>query len=131
MNTNMNNKKMGFKNEVSITQQGEQTSPLFSTDYIQGIMRTAIGYYIICDFLIGTQQIITKKGYLVKSGINFFTLYDPEQNVYIVCDMYSVKFVYFTEFKDMSHVVNFDDQFLNNNQQNINNNQPTMNNNQR
>lgn len=118
MNTNISNKKLTFNNGVSITQTGEQApSPLFSTDYIQGIMRTALGYYIICDFLIGTQQIVRKQGYLVKSGINFFTLYDSEQNLYIVCDMYSVKFVYFTEYKNMDYILNFDDRFLNNQQQ--------------
>ena len=114
MNNLTNNKKVYFNENVSITQQGEQQSPLFSTDYIQGIMRAGLGYYITCDFLIGTQLIITKKGYLVKSGINFFTLYDPEQNVYIVCDMYSVKFVYFTEYRNMDYVLNYNEQLMNN-----------------
>ncbi len=114
MNNNPNYKKMYLNNDVNITQNVERgTSPLFSTDYIQGVMRLALGYYIICEFLIGTQEMVTRRGYLVASGINIFTLYDPESNIYTVCDMYSVKFVNITEYKNMEYVLNFDNQFMN------------------
>ena len=112
MINNSINKKMYLNNGVSITQTGEQTtSPLFSTDYIQGIMKTVLGHYIVCEFLIGTQLLETRKGYLVASGINFFTLYDVEQNVYTVCDMYSLKFVNITEYKNMEYVTNYQEEY--------------------
>ena len=111
MNNNANYKKLYVNNDVNIAQNPEQgTSPLFSTDYIQGVMRATLGYYIICEFLIGTQEMVVRRGYLVASGINIFTLYDPEHNVYIVCDMYSVKFVNITEYSNMEYVLNYEEQ---------------------
>lgn len=110
MNYNQGIKKMYQNIDVNAAQNTEQqlSSPLFTTDYMQGILRSGLGFYVICEFLIGTQEIVTKKGYLVNSGINFFTLYDPEQKVYIVCDMYSLKFIYFTEYQNMEYVTNYE-----------------------
>ena len=56
-------------------------------------LRTAIGYYVTCDFLIGTQIIETRDGILAKVGTNFLTLYQPDLERYIVCDLYALKFI--------------------------------------
>ena len=56
-------------------------------------LQTAIGYYVSCDFLIGTQIIETKDGILAKVGTNFLTLYQPDLERYIVCDLYALKFI--------------------------------------
>ena len=56
-------------------------------------LQTAIGYYVSCDFLIGTQIIETKDGILAKVGTNFLTLYQPDLERYVVCDLYALKFI--------------------------------------
>ena len=56
-------------------------------------LQTAIGYYVTCDFLIGTQIIETRDGILAKVGTNFLTLYQPDLERYIVCDLYALKFI--------------------------------------
>ena len=56
-------------------------------------LQTSIGYYVSCDFLIGTQIIETRDGILAKVGTNFLTLYQPNLERYIVCDLYALKFI--------------------------------------
>ena len=56
-------------------------------------LQTAIGYYVSCEFLIGTQILETRDGILAKVGTNFLTLYQPNLERYIVCDLYAVKFI--------------------------------------
>ena len=42
-----------------------------------------------------TEQMIRKQGMLYFVGRSFVTLYDEDVNNFIVCDIFSVKFVYF------------------------------------
>ena len=56
-------------------------------------LQTAIGYFVSCEFLIGTQIIETRDGILAKIGTNFLTLYQPDLERYIVCDLYALKFI--------------------------------------
>ncbi len=56
-------------------------------------LQTSIGYYVSCEFLIGTQMIETRDGILAKVGTNFLTLYQPNLDRYIVCDLYALKFI--------------------------------------
>ena len=59
------------------------------------ILMNNLGYYVVVDFLIGTNNIETREGILYASGINFLTLYDPTEETYTVCDLFAVKFVTF------------------------------------
>lgn len=56
-------------------------------------LQTSIGYYVSCEFLIGTQILETRDGILAKVGTNFLTLYQPNLERYIVCDLYALKFI--------------------------------------
>ncbi len=56
-------------------------------------LQTAIGYYVSCEFLIGTQTTESRDGILAKVGTNFLTLYQPNLDRYIVCDLYALKFI--------------------------------------
>ena len=56
-------------------------------------LQSSIGYYVVCDFLIGTQLLETRDGILNSVGINFIVLYQPELDRYIVCDLYALKFI--------------------------------------
>ncbi len=62
---------------------------------MQAILAQNIGAYVVVEFLIGTQEIVRKQGMLYFVGRSFVTLYDEAVNNFIVCDIFSVKFVYF------------------------------------
>lgn len=62
---------------------------------IQQILADNIGEYVVVEFILGTQGETRKQGILVHVGKSFITLYDEARNIYIVCDIFSVKFVYF------------------------------------
>lgn len=62
---------------------------------MQRILADNIGEYVVVEFLIGTERIMRKQGLLYFVGTSYVTLYDDQANNYIVCDIFSVKFVYF------------------------------------
>lgn len=71
----------------------------FDTEEMRGsmqyILARNIGQYVVVEFLIGTQEILRKQGMLYHVGRSYLTLYDETLNNFIVCDVFSVKFVYF------------------------------------
>ncbi len=73
--------------------------PSFDSEEMRGSMQAIlaqnIGEYVVIEFLIGTGNIIRKQGMLYFVGRSFVTLYDEDVNNFIVCDIFSVKFVYF------------------------------------
>ncbi|MBE7010122.1 MAG: hypothetical protein E7418_01370 [Ruminococcaceae bacterium] len=62
-------------------------------DSFQAVLAANIGYYVVIEFLIGTSNLTEKEGLLYAVGNNFVTLYEAETNRYIVCDLFSIKFV--------------------------------------
>lgn len=62
---------------------------------IQNILASAVGNYVVIEFLIGTEQIVRKQGLLYLVGTSYVTLYDDTVRNFIVCDLFSIKFVYF------------------------------------
>lgn len=62
---------------------------------MQQILQDNIGNYVSVEFLIGTQTMVTRQGLLYSVGAGFLVLYDDVQQVYEVCDVFSVKFVTF------------------------------------
>lgn len=71
----------------------------FDTPEMQGSMQMVlshnIGEYVLVEFLIGTERLMRKQGVLYHVGTSYITLYDDEINNFIVCDIFSIKFVYF------------------------------------
>lgn len=59
------------------------------------ILAENIGAYVVVEFLIGTDNLVSKEGILYNAGNNFITIYNDVDNYYTVCDLYSVKFVNF------------------------------------
>lgn len=57
------------------------------------ILQANIGTYVLVQFLIGSTSIVEKEGYLFAAGVNFVTIYEPLDDRYVVCDLYSIKFV--------------------------------------
>lgn len=62
---------------------------------MQKILSDNVGEFVVIEFLIGTEQIVRKQGILYFVGTSYVTLYDDEANNFIVCDIFSIKFVYF------------------------------------
>lgn len=86
----------------TITSSNDFTTPpqqLFDNEEMRGSMQRIladnIGEYVVVEFLIGTERLMRKQGQLYFVGTSFVTLYDDQTNNYIVCDIFSIKFVYF------------------------------------
>ncbi len=58
-------------------------------------LQNNLGYFVVIEFLIGTNELTEKEGVLYAVGNNFVTLYEQETDRYIVCDLFSIKFVTF------------------------------------
>jgi hypothetical protein len=71
----------------------------FNTEEMRGSMQNIlaqnVGEYVVVEFLIGTERIMRKQGVLYDVGTSFVTLYDDRERNFIVCDIFSIKFVYF------------------------------------
>ena len=62
---------------------------------LQQILQENIGSYVIVDFLIGTGNLESRQGVLYDVASQFLVLFDDINLRYIVCDIFSVKFVTF------------------------------------
>lgn len=62
---------------------------------MQQILQENIGNYVIVDFLTGTDNLISKQGILYNVSSQFLVLYDDINLRYVVCDIFTVKFVTF------------------------------------
>ncbi|QXM05516.1 hypothetical protein [Crassaminicella indica] len=62
-------------------------------NYTQGYLKTQIGEYVKIEFLIGTNMLIDREGKLLDVGISYIVIQEPETDNYLVCDIYSIKFV--------------------------------------
>ncbi|HBN84905.1 MAG TPA: hypothetical protein DDZ89_13805, partial [Clostridiales bacterium] len=61
--------------------------------YIQGFLRTQIGRHVKIEFVVGTNMFIDREGYLVDVGIDYLIINETNTDDYLLCDMYSIKFV--------------------------------------
>lgn len=64
-------------------------------DTLQEILAEAKGYYVVCEFLIGTTGLEKREGILQSVGTAYFILFDPITKTSMLCDLYSIKFVTF------------------------------------
>ena len=60
---------------------------------IQQILRDNVGQYVVVEFLIGTDGLTTRSGQLYAVGVSYIVLFDRRNNRYMICDLYSIKFV--------------------------------------
>lgn len=59
----------------------------------QEMLLESVGKFIICRFLVGSENLISMAGILKNVGNDFFILEDPCTKMYTTCDLYSVKFI--------------------------------------
>lgn len=71
----------------------------FDTDSMRGSMQQILsdnlGQFVVCEFLVGTENIVRKEGILYSVGRSYLTLYEEINMNYVVCDIFSIKFVTF------------------------------------
>lgn len=64
---------------------------------IQQVLQENVGKYVIVEFLIGTTGLTIRQGMLYHVAAQFLVLYDEFETRFVVCDIFSVKFVTFLE----------------------------------
>ncbi|MEQ2441986.1 hypothetical protein WMO64_00705 [Pseudoflavonifractor sp. CLA-AP-H29] len=71
----------------------------FNTPAMQGSLQQFLadnlGEYVVVEFLIGTNALTRKQGVLYSVGRSVLTLYEETSQTFVVCDIFSVKFVTF------------------------------------
>lgn len=62
---------------------------------IQQFLSENIGNFVVIDFLIGTQAMTTRQGILYSVGASYVVLFEELSKTFILCDIFSIKFVTF------------------------------------
>lgn len=76
-----------FSNPYPVTRE--------SIQYLNGFIRTQIGRRVSIDFLIGSNTIETKSGYLLAVAANYILINELDTNDVTACDFYNIKFIRF------------------------------------
>lgn len=62
---------------------------------IKSLLLRNLGNYVVATFLIGTQGTVSWEGILYDVGNDYVAIYQSGRDQYIVCDLYSLKYVEF------------------------------------
>lgn len=89
---NQSSQNMQDENDGPGTRAIGSPNPEDLDSYLE-ILIANIGAYVLIQFLIGSTSLVDKEGYLYAAGTNFVTIYEPLDDRYVVCDLYSIKFV--------------------------------------
>ena len=66
-----------------------------SIQYLNGFIRTQIGRRVSIDFLVGSNSLVTKQGYLLGVASNYIIINELDTNDITTCDFYNIKFIRF------------------------------------
>lgn len=66
---------------------------------LKALLNNNKGNYVVAAFLIGNQSPVTWEGILYEVGNDFITIYQEIRNRYVVCDIYSLKFIEFYDLR--------------------------------
>lgn len=64
---------------------------------MQQVLQENIGTFVNIEFLIGSNNLVARAGYLYAVGSQFVVLYNAVYQQWVVCDIFSVKFVSFLQ----------------------------------
>lgn len=70
---------------------------------LRSLLARNVGYFVVCTFQIGSQQAVTWQGILHTVGSDYLVLYQPDQNKYVSCDFYALKFVQFHDTRNVPY----------------------------
>lgn len=63
--------------------------------YLNGFIRTQIGRRVTVDFLIGSNNMVSKSGYLLAVAANYILINELDTTDVTACDFYNIKFIRF------------------------------------
>jgi hypothetical protein len=66
-----------------------------SIQYLNGFIRTQIGRRATIDFLVGSNNLVSKTGYLLGVAQNYILINELDTNDITTCDFYNIKFIRF------------------------------------
>ncbi len=73
----------------------QETITYNNLQYMNGFLRTQIGRRCEVEFLIGSNEVVSRTGKLLGVGLNYILLQDMQTDDVVACDFYSIKFVRF------------------------------------
>lgn len=94
MNDNLNNSNE--KRQISSNQNMPEV--LTNNIYTPAFLREQIGKLIRVEFLIGTDNLVDRIGFLEDVGASYILLRSVESGNLLYCDIYSIKFVAISEY---------------------------------
>lgn len=60
---------------------------------LQYFLTRNLGRDVVVTFLIGTQNTTQRSGIIYFVGSTYLVLYDTKNNLYTLCNLYSIKFI--------------------------------------
>ena len=81
-----------MKNDPNNTNPPETTNEWYTESFAE-VLEKSIGYFVTAEFLIGSNNLVERSGILYAVGNNFMTLQEGPDGPFMICDVYSVKFV--------------------------------------
>ena len=81
--------------QVQETRQTQNNTPEILTNpiYTPGFLRTQIGKLMRVEFLIGTNNMVDRVGFLEEVGTSYILLRSFEGDTMIYADLYAIKFI--------------------------------------
>lgn len=75
--------------------EGNQTMPEILTNpiYTPAFLKEQIGKLMRVEFLIGTNNLVDRIGFLEDVGASYILLRSVENDSLVYCDIYSIKFI--------------------------------------
>ena len=84
-------------NSINTPSQGDSgimDSPGLEGSF-QQVLADNLGHYVQIDFLVGVQTLVRRSGIIYAVGRSFVVLYDETNQNFVMCDVFSAKFVAF------------------------------------
>ena len=83
------------QDQVKETRQIQNNTPEILTNpiYTPGFLRTQIGKLMRIEFLIGTNNMVDRVGFLEEVGTSYILLRSFEGDTMIYADLYAIKFI--------------------------------------
>lgn len=66
--------------------------------YTPAFLREQIGKLVRVEFLIGTNNLVDRVGFLEDVGVSYILLRSIESGTLVYCDIYSIKFVTISDY---------------------------------
>jgi len=88
--------------DMSVTHSPADSGEAYQAS-LRSLLDRNVGYFVVCTFQIGTQQMVTWQGILHTVGSDYLVLYQPDYERYVSCDFYALKFVQFHNVKGVPY----------------------------